>query len=138
MAEKQKGEAAQASPLNQIGGRERNRNGLIIGAVGVGASTALGRRWHNVHPAAILIEGDLAVHEGEQRPIAPGADVAAGEKLGAPLAHDDAAGRHELAAIPFHTETFADAVASVTNAALTFLMSHKSTNLYQSTRPGNL
>ena len=46
--------------------------------------------------AAVLVELHLAVHEGEQRPIAAGADVLARDKFGAALADEDAAGGDEL------------------------------------------
>ena len=47
-----------------------------------------------------------------------------GDKFRAALADDDAAGGDEFAAKFFYAEPFADAVAPVANAALTFLMCH--------------
>ena len=78
----------------------------------------------NVDPFAAFVEGDLAVHQGEQRPVSAGADIAAGHEFGAALADNDAAGADKFAAVGFYTEPFADTVASVANASLTFLMSH--------------
>ena len=73
----------------------------------------------------VFVEGDFAVHEREERPIAARADVFTCDKLRAALPDDDAAGGDRFAAIRFHAEPFADAVAAVTNAALTFLVCHK-------------
>src|SRR5206468_3722109 len=73
---------------------------------------------------AAFVEHDLAVGQREQGPVAPGADVAAGDEFGAALADDDAARRDELAAKTLHAQPFADAVAPVANTALTFLMCH--------------
>ena len=78
----------------------------------------------DVDPAAVLVERDLAVREGEQGPIAAGADVLAGEELGAALADQDAAGGDELAAVTFYTQPLAYAITSVADAALTFLVCH--------------
>src|SRR5262245_32519835 len=81
---------------------------------------------HDVHAAAVLVELDRAIDECEERPIAAGAHIDAGKKPRPALAHQDAAGGDALAAVSFHAETFADAVAAVANAALTFLVCHKS------------
>src|SRR5581483_3453850 len=80
---------------------------------------------HHVHAAAFLVEHDLAVREGEQCPVATGADIFARDKFAAALANDDAAGGDERAAKFFYAKPFADAVASVLDAALTFFMCHK-------------
>ena len=79
---------------------------------------------NNVHAMAAFVEHDLAIREREQGPVAPGADVAAGDELGAALADDDATGRDELPAKSFYAQSLANAVAPVTDAALTFLMCH--------------
>ncbi len=78
----------------------------------------------DVDALAFLVELHLAVHEGEQSPIPTGANILAGGKLGAALAHENTARGDELAAIPLYTQPFAGAIASVTNAALTFFMCH--------------
>ena len=78
----------------------------------------------NVNAAAVLVEQNLAVGERKQRPVATGADILARDKFAAALADEDAAGGHERAAKFFHAEAFADAVASVFYAALTFFMCH--------------
>ena len=79
---------------------------------------------HDVDALAVLVEMNLAIHEGEQSPIAAGADVLTRRKLGAALADNDAAGGDEFAAITFDAEPFAGAVAPVTDAALTFFVCH--------------
>src|SRR6266700_7094009 len=89
-------------------------------------STARRRRFReHVDAPTAFVEPDLTVHESEQRPIASGAHVLAGEELGAALADQDAAGGHELAAESFHPKPLADAVAAIADTALTFLMCHK-------------
>ena len=80
---------------------------------------------HDVHAAAVLVELHLAVHERKERPIAARADIFARDELAAALAHDDAARADDLAAKFFHAKPFADAVAPVADAALTFFMCHK-------------
>src|ERR1017187_8770025 len=79
----------------------------------------------HVHAPAVLVEDDFAVHEREKRPVAPRADIFARDKLRAALPDNDAAGGDRFAAKRFHAEPFADAVAAVADAALTFLMCHK-------------
>ena len=79
----------------------------------------------HVNPMTVLVERDLAVHQGEQSPIAPGADIVAGHEPGAALADENAAGGDEFAAKSLNAQPFADAVAPVADAALTFLMCHK-------------
>ncbi len=80
---------------------------------------------HDVDAAAVFIEQHFAVLEGEQCPIAADADVFACGKFTAALTDDDAAGGDEFATERFNAKPFADAVASVANAALTFFMCHK-------------
>ena len=80
---------------------------------------------HHIHAAAAEIELDLAVGEREERPVAAGADVLAGDEFAAALADDDATGADKSAAKFFYAEPFADAVAAVPYAALTFFMCHK-------------
>src|SRR6202012_3608893 len=63
---------------------------------------------HDVDPAAILVEEHFAVGEREQGPVAARTHVLAGDELAAALAHQDAAGGHELAAKFFHAQPFAD------------------------------
>ena len=72
-----------------------------------------GRLRLHIDALAVLVEQHLAIHESEQRPIAPGADVAPRGELGAVLADEDAAGGDEFAAKAFYSEPLADAVAVV-------------------------
>jgi hypothetical protein len=84
-----------------------------------------GRRGgEHIDALAALVELHFAVHEREQSPIATGADIVAGGKFGAALAHEDAARGDELAAVTFHAQPFAGAIAPVADAALTFFMCH--------------
>src|SRR3989442_2035026 len=78
----------------------------------------------DVDPASAAIEADVAVDQRENSVIATEADVLAGQKLRAALTNDDIAGHDQLAAESFHTEPFADAVAAILNAALSFFMCH--------------
>ena len=84
---------------------------------------------NNVHAAAIAVEADFASLQREKRPIASRADVLARDELRAALPDDDAAGGDLLAAIRLHPEPFADAVAPVADAALTFLVCNKKLGL---------
>jgi len=72
-----------------------------------------------------LIEPHATVHESVDCVIATEADILARFKFRAALTDDDVAGDHLLAAEFFDAEPFADAVASVLDAALTFLMCHE-------------
>src|SRR5207237_1675621 len=63
--------------------------------------------------AAAAAELHRAVHGGEDRVVAAHADIGAGVKLGAALAHDDVAGQDDLAAEFLDAEPFAGAVAAV-------------------------
>ena len=93
-----------------------SRRNLILRGGGFG---------HDVHAAAVLVELHLAVHERKKRPITARADVLARDELAAALAHDDAARADDRAAKFFYAQPFADAVAPVADAALTFFMCHK-------------
>jgi hypothetical protein len=77
-----------------------------------------------VDAAAVFIEQHFAGSEGKERPIAADADVFARGKFAAALTDDDAAGSDKFATERFYAKPFADAVASVANAALTFFMCH--------------
>src|SRR6185436_6722149 len=81
---------------------------------------------NHVDAMAVLVEQDFSLHECEKGPVTAGADVVARDKFASALADQDAAGADDLASKPFHAEPFADAVATVADTALTFLMCHKS------------
>jgi hypothetical protein len=91
------------------------------GVVSVGGHSRLG---DDVHAAALLVKLDLAIREGEQRPVATDTDVLAGDELAAALADDDAAGGDEFATKSFYAEALAYAIAAVLYATLTFFMCH--------------
>ena len=67
----------------------------------------------------------MAINESEDGVIASKADIPAGVELCAALAKDDVSGDDGLPAKFLYAETFAGAVASIFDAALTFFMSHK-------------
>src|SRR2546430_10772898 len=67
----------------------------------------------NIDPAAAFVESNFAIHQGEQSPIAAGADVFSRNEFRAALTHQDTAGADQFAAIAFYTESFADAVATI-------------------------
>ena len=67
----------------------------------------------DVDAATVAVEPDVALGQGEQGPVAPDADIAAGREPRTALANNDAAGSDEFTTKSFHTESFADAIASV-------------------------
>src|SRR6266496_10797 len=110
-----KGEAARTSPSP---GKQS------VQVISISIPGGLGRGRNDIHAAAAFVETYFSVHQGEQGPIAACADVFPGDKFRATLADEDTAGGDELSAISFYAESFADAVTSVADAALTFLMCH--------------
>jgi hypothetical protein len=89
-------------------------------------STGSGSRLReNIDALTAFVERDFAVHQREECPIASGANISARDKFGAPLTNDNTAGGDQFAAVAFHAQPFADAIAPVPDAALTFLMCHK-------------
>src|SRR5437773_185883 len=97
---------------------------LIAGRLRRGAWRGACLNRNDVHTAAAFIECDLAILQSEQGPVAPGADVVAGEKFGSALADQDTAGSDEFPAKSFYAEPFAGGIAPVADAALTFFMCH--------------
>src|SRR5204862_898006 len=77
----------------------------------------------DVDPPSAAIEADVAVDQCENSVITTEADVLSRQKFRAALADDDVAGHDQLAAESFYTETLANAVAAVLDAALSFFMS---------------
>jgi len=77
---------------------------------------------------ATLIEGDLPIGESEQGPIPARAHILTGDEFRSTLTDKNAAGCHKLTAKSFHAQPLADAVAPVTDAALTFLCAIKLDN----------
>ena len=69
-----------------------------------------------------LVKGNLPICEREQGPIPARADILSGDEFRAALADQNAARRHELAAKSFNAQPLADAIAPVTDAALSFFM----------------
>src|SRR5207302_290457 len=82
------------------------------------------RDWIDIDATAAAIESDAAVNERENCVIATEADIFAWQKFCPALANDNVSGDDRFAAESFYAETFADAVAAVLNAALSFFMCH--------------
>ena len=70
------------------------------------------------------IEAHTAIDQCENCVIAAKPDVFARQKFCPALAHNDIAGYNRFAAEFFYTQPFADAVAPIFNAALSFFVSH--------------
>ena len=86
------------------------------------------RAWIQVEGCKrVYAVADEDLEQAPSRGLAARADVVARHELGAALADDDAARADDLASEGFHAQPFADAVAAVANASLTFLMCHKAT-----------
>jgi hypothetical protein len=81
----------------------------------------------DIDAAAVFIEENPAVYQGEKSPIAPGADIFACDEFGTALTDEDAAGGDKLAAELLDAKPLADAVAAVAYAALAFFMCHNLT-----------
>ena len=71
--------------------------------------------------AAIL---DDAINEGEQRVVAPHANVGPWMNLSTELAHQNIAGAHGLAAVHFDAPPLPIAISSIARAAACFFMCH--------------
>ena len=67
----------------------------------------------------------MTINEGKNGVIASKADIAAGMEFCAALAKDDVSRDDGLPAKLLYAEAFADAVASILDASLTFFVSHK-------------
>jgi len=75
--------------------------------------------------AAFVFELDDAGDLGEKRVVLADADVHAGLKLCAALAHENGSAADQLAAEPLHTQTLRITVPAVSRAADAFFMSHE-------------
>jgi hypothetical protein len=80
---------------------------------------------NHVHPTTLQVEMNLAFFEGKNGVIPTQADSTPWKKFRSPLPDNDVAGDYVLAAEFFHTKSFADAIAAIFYAALSFFMSHK-------------
>jgi len=79
----------------------------------------------DIDPPAGTIEAHASVDQGEDGVVAAEADILARDKLGAALPNNDIARDDGFAAKFLNAEPFADAVAPVFDAALSFFMGHK-------------
>jgi hypothetical protein len=79
----------------------------------------------DIHATTLFVKSDRAINQRVKRPVFTDPNIIASVPLGSTLADDDRACADELIPKSFDTQSFTDAVTSVTNASLTFLMSHK-------------
>lgn len=83
------------------------------------------RRCRNdVDPAAVAIEQHIAINQRKNRVVPAEADITTWQKFCSALTDEDVAGDDGLPAKFFDAESFALAIASVFDTALTFFMSH--------------
>jgi hypothetical protein len=93
------------------------RNGaLVISWSGLG---------DDVDASTFFVKIHFAIHERKQCPIAARANVLPGDKLCSALTHQDASCSDKLSAKSLYAQPFADAITSIPDAALTFLVCHK-------------
>lgn len=77
-----------------------------------------------IDAASTAIKQHGSAFEGEEREVAAETDIASRQIFAAALTDKNVAGEHFLTAEFFHAETFADAIASILDAALSFFMGH--------------
>ncbi len=82
------------------------------------------RNWHDVDATTIAVELHPSIYKCENGVITTKPHVFSWSELGAALANDDITSNDYFAAEFFYAEPFADAITTVFDAALTFLMSH--------------
>jgi len=80
--------------------------------------------WFDIHPATTSVEPYDTVYQSKNRIIATQADVLARQKLRSTLPDNDVSSHYLLTPKFLDPEAFADAVATVLNAALTFFVRH--------------
>src|SRR5262249_18539406 len=81
--------------------------------------------WIDIYPASATVETYRAIDQGKNGVIAAKPDVLSWQKLCPALAHNNVAANNQFAPEFLYTEPLADAVPSVFNAALSFLVSHE-------------
>jgi len=79
----------------------------------------------------MAIETHVSINQSENRVITPEPDVLSRQEFCATLTHYDVASHNQLAAEFFDTQAFADAVAPVFYAALSFFMSHDGSLMFE-------
>src|SRR5215216_1861400 len=72
-----------------------------------------------------VLKTDRAVDEREQGVIAPHSDIVPGADRRPTLPNDNCTSEHHLSVAPLHAEALAGAVAAVTGAAHSLLVSHR-------------
>jgi hypothetical protein len=78
----------------------------------------------DIDPPAGTIEAHLPIHQGKNGVVPAEPNILPRQKLCSPLADNDIAGYYHLAAEFFYPEPFANAIAPVLDAALSFFMGH--------------
>jgi hypothetical protein len=73
----------------------------------------------------ISIETYLAIDQREEGPIPTGPNILTSHEFSTTLPNQDTAGRNELPAESFYSKSLADAIAPVSDAALSFFVCHK-------------
>src|SRR5436853_7505475 len=79
----------------------------------------------HINAAPSTVEAHASVDERKNRVIPAESDVFPRQEFCPALAYNDIAGDNHFTAEFFHTQPFADAVAAILNAALSFFMSHR-------------
>src|SRR5215469_3040514 len=79
----------------------------------------------DIYSASPAIKANITVHKRENRIIPPKTDIFSRQKFRPTLTNNDVTGDDQFAAEFFHAQPFADAIAAVLDAALSFFMSHK-------------
>src|SRR5215471_11343305 len=91
---------------------------------GIWCFSLAGRDGIDIHTPPPAIEAHITVYQRKNRVIAAQPHVSPGYKLCPALAQNNVAGHDHFVAEFFYTQPFADAVATVLNAALSFFVSH--------------
>src|SRR6266404_3247778 len=78
----------------------------------------------DIHPSPSPIEAHISIHQRKNCIIAAEPHISSRQKFRPALADNNVASDNHLAAKFFHAQPFADAVAAVLDAALSFFMSH--------------
>src|SRR5262249_18007043 len=85
----------------------------------------------DIHPPPPPIKAHATVNQSKNCVIPTEPAVFSRQKIFPPLAHDDVAGPNRPAAQSFHAQPFANAIATVLDAALSFFMSHDGSLMFE-------
>src|SRR5437763_12062952 len=84
----------------------------------------LRRQRIDIHPSSGSVEAHVPIDQRKNRIVAAEPDILARQKFRPALADNDIAGDDQLASKFFNAQPFADAIAPVLYAALSFFVSH--------------